>query len=458
MKNLKYYDLSISDIKVLEYEKFIDNRGYFTEHFREDDLKNLEFLKNFKIVQSNESFSKKNTLRGLHFQWNPNMGKLVRVVNGHMIDLIADIRIGSPTYGHIIGVELKHNPESEKNQWVWIPPGFAHGCLFLEDSTIEYYCTGQYSNGQEASISPLAKDLKWELCDKNIKKLFDSIIFVNNSFFNNSFFNNIINPDILITDKDLNGYSLSDWVDKNESLNFIYNNIDCNVLVTGGSGLLGNELKKHLLNALFPESNIFNLLNLEQMEKYIKNFNIHTILHCAAYTPPQEVQKNPIKALDTNIIGTSNLVKLCEKYDIKLIYISTDYVFDGLKGNYCESDPVNPVNTYAWTKLGGECAVKCLNNHIIVRLSFGPNVFPYANAFIDQFTSRESVTLISKKIIKLITKHNFKGTVHIGSNRKSVYDYAINLGGYNIGKISIDSLNTKVPKDTSLNTNLFDSL
>ena len=95
MKDLQSTTLAIQDIKLLEYAKFSDHRGYFTEHFRESDFKQLDFLKNFKIVQGNESFSKKGTLRGLHFQWNPYMGKLVRAVNGHLIDFVADIRRNS---------------------------------------------------------------------------------------------------------------------------------------------------------------------------------------------------------------------------------------------------------------------------------------------------------------------------------------------------------------------------
>lgn len=453
MKDLKYQTLSIPDIKLLEYSKFCDSRGYFTEHFRENDFNKIDFLKSFNIVQSNESFSKKNTLRGLHFQWNPNMGKLVRVVNGHMIDLIADIRLGSPTFGKIIGVELQHYPESEKCNWIWIPHGFAHGCLFLEDSIIEYYCTGQYSNGNEASISPIANDLDWSLCDIKLKQIFDSLTFNEQSYYESK-----INPDLLITDKDLNGYSIKDWQDSNKSLNFIYNNHDNNILITGGSGLLGSELKKMLLNAIYPNSSEFNLLNYDQMDNYLSKLNIKTIIHAAAFTPPQEVQKIPIKGLETNIVGTANIVKLCEKYNIKLMYISTDYVFNGENGNYKESDPVLPVNTYAWTKLGGECAVKCYDNHIIVRLSFGTNEFPYQKAFIDQYTSRESVGYISKKICKLLTKHNFKGTVHVGSARRSVYEYATSLGAINVGELSVNDMTTKIPKDTSMNCELFSKL
>jgi hypothetical protein len=98
-----------------------------------------------------------------------------------------------------------------------------------------------------------------------------------------------------------------------------------------------------------------------------------------------------------------------------------------------------------------------LDNFVIIRLSFGPDIFPYKAAFVDQFTSRESVSTIATKI-KNVTLSNFKGVIHLGGTRKSVYDYALSLGANNIEKISIKDMPVKMPTDTSLDCGLYNDL
>jgi len=227
------------------------------------------------------------------------------------------------------------------------------------------------------------------------------------------------------------------------------------VLVTGGSGRLGTELKKLLPKADFPASAVFDMTNEKQMEKYLRRSSPSTIIHAAAVISPPVIDKDPAKALEVNIIGTALLAKLCLRHMITLVYISTDYVFDGKKGNYKEADAVLPVNKYAWSKLGGEAAVRILDDYLIIRTSFGDKVFPYDKAFVDHYTSRESVDEIAKKIVTVL-KSGVRGTIHLGHARRSVYQYAKSLGGPTpIGKISIDDVPFTVPKDTSLNTSKY---
>jgi len=107
----------------------------------------------------------------------------------------------------------------------------------------------------------------------------------------------------------------------------------------------------------------------------------------------------------------------------RLIYISTDYVYPGLDGNYKESDPVLPVNEYAWTKLGGECSVRMVKNHLIIRTSFGPNVFPYDQAWGNQIVSKDYIDIIAPKILKA-AKSNINGVLNIGTEPKTIFDYA----------------------------------
>jgi dTDP-4-dehydrorhamnose reductase len=187
------------------------------------------------------------------------------------------------------------------------------------------------------------------------------------------------------------------------------------------------------------------------MKKYAESNGCDLIIHAAAFTSPPLVDKDPLKAIETNIIGTTNVVKLCVEFGSRLIYISTDYVFNGEKGDYRETDPVYPVNKYAWSKLGGECAVRIYDKSLIIRTSFGPNVFPYPKAFVDQWTSRESVSVIARKIVSLID-NDMTGVIHVGGKRKTVYEYAKGLDeSKEIGKLSIKDVSFSVPVDTSLN-------
>jgi dTDP-4-dehydrorhamnose reductase len=224
------------------------------------------------------------------------------------------------------------------------------------------------------------------------------------------------------------------------------------ILFTGGSGLLGSEFKKLFPEIRYPTSREFNIMDYNQMENYLKREGeVQLIIHAAAFTSPPKVDQEPLKALEVNIIGTANVVKLCIKYGIRLIYISTDYVFKGDQGNYKEEDPVFPVNKYAWSKLGGECAVRMYDRSLIIRTTFGPNIFPYEKAFIDQWTSRESVSTIARKIAKLLD-YEITGVIHIGGKRKTVFEYAVSLDpSRNITPLSIKEINFIVPKDTSLN-------
>ena len=231
------------------------------------------------------------------------------------------------------------------------------------------------------------------------------------------------------------------------------------ILVTGGSGLLGTALKKIMPDALYPTHKEFDITRKNSMIEYFRNRewpDIDIVFHGAAFTSPPKIDKYPWKAIATNILGTINIIELCMFNEAKLIYMSTDYVFKGWYGNYTEWDDLNPVNKYAWSKLGGECAVRLYDNSLIIRTSFGPDKFPYDKAFIDQWTSRENVTVIAKKIVKLI-KSDLTGIVHIGGDRKTVYEYA-KQSRTDVGKLRRNEVDFIIPKDTSLNCNKYNTL
>lgn len=209
MKIVSVDSLAIPEIKAIQFARFRDHRGYFTEPFRRSDLQDgplTPFMQGVEFVQSNESFSKAGTIRGLHFQWNPFMGKLVRTISGHMIDLVLDIRKGSPTFGKLIALDMPGGRDGETDLWVWVPPGFAHGNVFLADTLIEYLCSGEYSQGNEAGISPLADDIDWSLCDGRLRDVFEGVA----------------HGELLITDKDRNGLSVGAWKHDERSRHFIF--------------------------------------------------------------------------------------------------------------------------------------------------------------------------------------------------------------------------------------------
>lgn len=208
MKNPTVKTLKFREVKVIQFGRYADHRGYFTELYKKSDFDQLEkgFLKNIKFTQVNESHSQKGVIRGLHFQWNPYMAKLVRTIQGHMVDLVLDIRLDSPTFGKIIAHDMPSAPNLPEDQWIWVPQGFAHGNFFLKETTIEYFCTGEYNPDCEAGISPLAKDLDWSSCDKKLKKLFDQTV----------------KGKRLISEKDEKGFTLEEWKKDPRSKNFVY--------------------------------------------------------------------------------------------------------------------------------------------------------------------------------------------------------------------------------------------
>jgi len=151
----------INGLLIINPRVFEDQRGYFFESWSKEAFKNNGIEIDF--VQDNQSFSSKGVLRGLHFQNPPfSQGKLVRVIQGSVLDVAVDIRKDSPTYGEHVSVLLS----GENKTMFWIPPGFAHGFSTLEDNTIfSYKCSGIYNKESEGSLMWNDSDLKidWQI-------------------------------------------------------------------------------------------------------------------------------------------------------------------------------------------------------------------------------------------------------------------------------------------------------
>jgi dTDP-4-dehydrorhamnose reductase len=138
------------------------------------------------------------------------------------------------------------------------------------------------------------------------------------------------------------------------------------ILLTGGSGLLGTEIQKLEPDLLAPSHRELDITDAAEVAHYVKTYQPDIILHAAAITSNREVEADPETARQVNVDGTANLVNACEGTRIRFVYLSTDYVYKGDRGNYSETDPVEPFNAYAETKLAGEEIVRRVPNHLIV--------------------------------------------------------------------------------------------
>jgi dTDP-4-dehydrorhamnose 3,5-epimerase len=186
---IKIEKTEIEDVIIVEPDVFQDDRGFFTEVYRKDQFKGSGLPGDF--VQLNHSGSVRNVTRGLHFQWDPPMGKLMRVTRGEAFLVAVDIRKDSPTLGKWLGLKV-----SEENRLqVWAPAGFARGfCVLSEYAEIQYLCTGIYSNKGESGI--LWNDpeigIEWPVKDP------------------------------ILSEKDMKAQTLAQWLESENSNHFIY--------------------------------------------------------------------------------------------------------------------------------------------------------------------------------------------------------------------------------------------
>ncbi len=177
----------LNGIKVVVPDVYTDKRGFFMESFRADEFAQLDLPVEF--LQENHSCSAKGVLRGLHFQWDVPMGKLLRVTNGEALLVEVDIRPDSPTLGKWCSIELSR----ENKRIVWVPPGFANGFLARTDNMeIQYKCTAIYNPSTESGIrwNDPALGIEWGISDP------------------------------ILSEKDRSAQTLSEWLEKPESNSF----------------------------------------------------------------------------------------------------------------------------------------------------------------------------------------------------------------------------------------------
>jgi dTDP-4-dehydrorhamnose 3,5-epimerase len=190
---LRVESVHLGAVVVIRHDFFEDDRGFFIEEFRADQFGELGLPQRF--LQENHSGSVKNVLRGLHFQWDPPMGKLMRVLRGRAFLVAVDIRHHSPTLGRWFGLELS---DKDRKQ-IWAPAGFARGfCVLSDYAEIQYLCTGIYNPTGESGIrwNDPRLGIHWPVKDP------------------------ILSP------KDLVAQTLDDWLKSDLSQNFLYDYAD----------------------------------------------------------------------------------------------------------------------------------------------------------------------------------------------------------------------------------------
>lgn len=199
------------------------------------------------------------------------------------------------------------------------------------------------------------------------------------------------------------------------------------ILLTGGRGRLGTELRALLPGVVAPSSTELNVTDVDQVLEVIRTVRPEIIVHAAAYTNVGRAEVERTQCWAVNVDGTRHMAAAATAVGAKLVHISTDYVFSGDTGGYREDDTPGPVaNYYALTKLVAEEAVRAAREHLILRTSFRPREFAYPVAFSDVFTSQDYVDVLAPHLALAIehAREIPDAILHIASERKSVYDLA----------------------------------
>ena len=220
------------------------------------------------------------------------------------------------------------------------------------------------------------------------------------------------------------------------------------ILLTGGSGTLGRKLIELNKDIVAPSSKEVDVTDIDTLNSYVESVKPDVFVHSAAVVSYVECENNTSHARNVNISGTVNVVNVCSEHNIKLIYISTDYAFDGKRGHYLPHDAVNPTNKYAKSKIAGELTVRTYDNSLVIRTSFFDGVLPYEFAATAAFTSKDDISLIGPMVYDAITSNKF-GIIHVGTERKSIYDLA-KSGNPNVKPIKRKDMGVSIPYDVSL--------
>lgn len=235
------------------------------------------------------------------------------------------------------------------------------------------------------------------------------------------------------------------------------------IFITGGTGQLGYDLieeaKKRGYKYLAPSSKELDIRDKDNLYRIINKYKPDVVFHCAAYTAVDKAEEEKELCYSINVTGTQNIVDVAKEMGIKVVYISTDYVFDGMKeGYYNENDIPNPINHYGYTKLEGEKLVSSLNDYLIVRISwvFGINGKNFVKTMINLASTKDELNVVSdqvgsptytedlsKLLIDMVEKH--KQGIFNATNEEycSWYEFAKYIFEINNINIKVNPILTK---------------
>ena len=408
---MNVYKTYINGLLIIEPSVYGDERGFFIESHNAERYRRLGIGPDF--VQDNLSVSARGVLRGLHFQNPPfEQGKLVQALKGKVLDTAVDIRVGSPTYGKSFSIELS----AKNKRQFWIPAGFAHGFLSLEDDTIfSYKCTNAYNKESEGCL--LWSDPHFNIQCGNMP--FSDLTISNKdksairwSEYVPQF--NYAQYRVNLADDAIGGSVEGDFLAENKAINKVPDIkiiTGRKILVTGGAGFIGSNFARYWIKK-YPQDKIVNLDaltyagNLENLKEVENNQNyrfvegdivdktlvdvlmrqVDAVVHFAAESHVDRAIDSSAEFVSTNIEGIRVLLQSALENNLKRFHhISTDEVFGQvLPGDppFNEKTPYNPRNPYSASKAAADFLARayfqthklpltisnCSNN-------YGPNQF-----------------------------------------------------------------------------------
>ena len=397
----------LKDCYLLIPKRLGDERGYF-ESVTKKDLEELGF-KTFHQVSN--SLSGKGIVRGSHYQKDPYcQAKVVRCHRGAVVDVVVDLRKDSPTFGQSVGYLLT----PENGYMLYVPRGFGHAFLSLSDDTLfEYYVDNEYMPRLEGGV--LWNDPK---IGYDWQQWFDKF--------------GIKDPVLKMADQTRPGIDDMDTEFFCKKKKF---------LVTGVKGQLGHDIVRELVdrgeeNILAVDIDDMDITNRDEVMKVVTDYQPDVIFHCAAWTAVDKAEdktehlvangKNIFKdcrlnttiselvatgkvrycsdkdmCYEVNVEGTKNITDASIEVGAKLIYMSTDYVFDGKKdGLYTEEDTPNPQSVYGLTKWLGEEEVRRNPNHFITRISwvFGINGKNFVKTMLNLADNYDNLKVVNDQV------------------------------------------------------------
>ena len=388
-KNLTITETNGLDCLIVNTRRFGDARGFF-ESVTKAEQKHLGFK---EFHQFSDSMSGKGILRGLHYQEDPYcQAKMVRCVRGKVVDIVRDVRKDSPTFGETVAVELT----PENGTFLYVPRGYAHAYLALEDDSLfEYFVDNEYNTRKEGGISYKDPEMVVNLYTrKNDEEEYTSEKL---SIYDLLEKYGIDKP--LISPKDEERKPLSET-----EVNFA--RTPRKYLVTGVKGQLGYDIVKELrargeTDILALDRDEMDITDKDQVMSIVEAYKPDVIFHCAAWTSVDKAEEEKEACENVNVTGTRNIVDASIKVGAKIVYMSTDYVFDGKKeGYYTEDDKANPQSVYGETKYAGEEEVRRNPNHFITRISwvFGINGNNFVKTMIKLSQKYKELSVVNDQI------------------------------------------------------------